>query len=124
MYLPSAKSIVLSSDSILDFYRTHHLSMTDNYISKDSCFMDLGTIVQKLNEVYVYNSANHKLIFYDGESWPAFTFKVAIKVEPAGINHCHCPDNVLLSGPLCMATPSMATLVNGSAIGVPSTIIE
>ena len=66
MYLPSAKSIVLSNDSILDFYRTHHLSMTDNYISKDSCFMDLGRIVQKLNEVYVYNSANHKLIFYDG----------------------------------------------------------
>lgn len=63
---PFENFIVESSNQTIEFYSTNKLLKVNNFIVKDSFFMNFGRIIQKLNELYVFDSQNRKLIFYDG----------------------------------------------------------
>ena len=66
LYAPESRVVSWTNMKLQEFYKDHQLSETDNYVVIDSCFMELGKVVQKLNEVYIYDTIHRRLKFYEG----------------------------------------------------------
>ena len=66
LYAPESRVVSWTNMKLQEFYKELGLAETDNYVVIDSCFMELGKVVQKLNEVYIYDSIHRRLKFYEG----------------------------------------------------------
>ena len=66
LFKPSRNFIVENFNQTIEFYSTNSLLKDNNFIVKDSFFMNFGRLIQKLNELYIFDSQKRKLIFYDG----------------------------------------------------------